>query len=400
MSVGLEAREVVIARYGELWLKGKNRHLFERRLCSNVRDAVQAIAPTRIERTHGGLVLVPQDRVGLVAKRLQQVFGLSSISTARVARPTPEEIADVADEVLAAALEAHPHVGPIRFRVETKRSDKRFPMISTEIDRFVAERVMPRHGDRLKVDLSHPELVLGIEVRPDRAWISAERLRGAGGLPVGTVGRVAALLSGGIDSPVAAWMAMKRGCEVVFISFHSYPYIGASFLQKIQRLVRRLSPWQGPSVLYTVPFAEIQLAVRDRGQESYRTVLYRRMMQRIGSALAGREAASALVTGESLGQVASQTLENLICIGAASDLPVLRPLIAFDKQEAIELARRIGTYELSIEHEPDCCTLFQPQRPVLRARRDVCEEQEAELDMEALVSRAVQTAERTVLAPT
>ncbi len=399
MSVGLEASEVVIARYGELWLKGKNRHLFERRLCSNIRDAVQSIAPTRIERTHGGLVLVPQDRVSLIAKRLQQVFGLSSISTARVARATPEDIAGVADEVLAAALEAHPQAGSIRFRVETKRSDKSFPMISTEIDRFVAERVMPRHGDRLKVDLSHPELVLGIEVRPDRAWVFAERLRGAGGLPVGTVGRVAALLSGGIDSPVAAWMAMKRGCEVVFVSFHSYPYIGASFLQKIQRLVRRLARWQGPSVLYTVPFAEIQLAIRDRAQESYRTVLYRRMMQRIGSALAGREAASALVTGESLGQVASQTLENLICIGAASDLPVLRPLIGFDKQEAVDLARRIGTYELSIEPEPDCCTLFQPQRPVLRGKRDVCEEQEAELDIEAMVSRAVDSAERTMLEP-
>ncbi len=396
--------EVVVARYGELWLKGKNRHLFEERLRANARAALGGIARTRIERVQGGLVFAPEEppdghKRELVARRLQEVFGFSSISPARVARPEPDEIALVAGEVLAAALEERPRASPIRFRVETRRSDKTFPMISTELDRFVADRILGPHHERLKVDLSHPELVLGIHVHADQAWIFAERLPGAGGLPVGTVGRVAVLLSGGIDSPVAAWMSMKRGCEIVSVSFHSYPYVGASFLQKVERIVRRLARWQGPSVLYGVPFAEAQTAIRDRTREDYRTVLYRRMMQRIAAELAGREQATALVTGESLGQVASQTLENLTAIGAASTLPVLRPLIGFDKEETIALARRIGTYELSIEPEPDCCTVFLPRRPVIRGRIDVCEDEEAQLDVDALVTQAVAGAERKSIEP-
>ena len=353
--------------------------------------------PARVEREHGLLVVRSARRVHDVVRVLQDVFGLSSISAARSVQQHPDEIAAVALEVLGEALESRPRGRPIPFRVETQRSDKTFPMRSTELDRFVADRVIPEHQERLKVDLSHPELVLEIHVRPGECFVFAERSRGAGGLPVGTLGRAACLFSGGIDSPVAAWMAMKRGCAVVFVAFHSYPWIGVSFQHKLEALVRVLARYQGTSVLHLVPFAPIQVEIRDRCPSSYRTVLYRRMMQRIGSRIARREHATALVTGDSLGQVASQTLENLICIEEASELPVLRPLIGFDKQETIEVAKRIGTYELSIAPEPDCCTVFQPEKPVIRGQVRQCVSAEAALDVEGLVSAAVEGSERRVL---
>jgi thiamine biosynthesis protein ThiI len=401
MKGAATGRDVVVARFGELWLKGKNRHVFEERARANARAALAGTARVRISRVPGGLVFAPEPEGTreLVARRLQEVFGFTSISPARVTEPEPDAIASLAAEVLAEALETSPAGPPIPFRVESRRSDKTFPLTSTELDRYVADRILAPHTARLRVDLSHPELVLGIHVHADQAWVFARRLAGAGGLPVGTVGRVAALLSGGIDSPVAAWMSMKRGCEVVFVSFHSYPWVGASFLQKVERIVRRLGRWQGPSVLLAVPFADVQTALREHTREDYRTVLYRRAMQRIATELAGRERATALVTGESLGQVASQTLENLTAIGAATALPVLRPLIAFDKEETIALARRIGTYELSIEPEPDCCTVFLPRKPVIRGRIEVCEEEEARLDLAALLAQAVASAERKVIEP-
>jgi thiamine biosynthesis protein ThiI len=338
------APDVVLARYGELWLKGKNRGDFERALARNLRAALLPVdREARVTREHGVIVVRSARAVGSVARALEDVFGLASISPARSVAPDPDAIVSVAREVLARALEARPSDRPIPFRVETKRSDKTFPMRSTELDRFVAERVIPEHRERLRVDLSHPELVLEIHVRERECFVFVERRRGAGGLPVGTVGRAACLLSGGIDSPVAAWMAMKRGCTVVFVAFHSYPWIGAGFQHKIEGLVRALARFQGESVLHLVPFAPIQEEIRERCPPSYRTVLYRRMMQRVAARIARDEGALALVTGESLGQVASQTLENLTCIEEASDLPMLRPLIGFDKQETIALARRIVT---------------------------------------------------------
>jgi thiamine biosynthesis protein ThiI len=396
VSLSTETAQVVVARYGELWLKGKNRGMFERRLERNVRQALDPLTTYRLERAPGQLVVVPDSRPGDVMRRLCEVFGFSSVSIARTADADPEAIAEVAGEVLERALEERPRGTTIPFRVDARRADKSFPLISTELNCFVADRVMPAHEERLRVDLTNPELTLGIHVRPERVYVYAERVPGAGGLPVGTLGRVACLLSGGIDSPVAAWMAMKRGCEVVFVAFHSYPYVGATYLAKIRRLVRRLTRFQHRSVLYEVPFADVQAAIRDGGPPSYRTVLYRRMMQRIATELAGREKAAALVTGESLGQVASQTLENLTCIGAASGLPVLRPLVAFDKTETIERARRIGTFDLSIEPEPDCCTVFQPRKPIIRANPAVCAEVESALDVAALVAAAVAGSERRV----
>jgi len=383
------AGEVVIGRYGELWLKGKNRGDFERALQRNARVALAGLDPgARIEREHGLLVVHPEQGARAVAERLGDVFGLSSLSVARAVPSELSALTEAAHALLAETLEAWPRVRPVRFRVSTQRADKRFPLTSPEIDRHVAERIPPVLAPRLAVDLEQPELELCLHVRTGTSYVFAERLPGAGGLPVGTVGRAVVLLSGGIDSPVAAWMTMKRGCEAVLLAFHSYPWVGLGFERKVERLAAALARYQPRTRLYLAPLAEIQTAVRDQAPPPYRTVLYRRMMQRIAGRLARAERAGALVTGESLGQVASQTLENLACIEAAGELPVLRPLIGFDKPETIALARRIGTFAISIENEPDCCTVFMPERPVIHGKLALCEQAEAALDVEGLVTRA------------
>lgn len=381
---------VVLARYGELWLKGRNRIDFERALVRNTRAALATLDPmAAVEREHGLIVVRPTQRVHDVARRVQDVFGFSSISIARGARSEPDAIVPVAHAMLRVALEERPHGRKVRFRVSTKRAEKRFPLTSQQLDRYVAERLPPELAARVSIDLDEPELVLGIHVRTGTSYAYAERLSGAGGLPVGTVGRAIVLLSGGIDSPVAAWMTMKRGCEAVLLSFHSRPWVGEGFERKVERLARVLARFQPRTRLVLAPLAEIQLAVKEHAPPAYRTVLYRRMMQRIACRLARAEHAGAVVTGESLGQVASQTLENLALIEDAGELLVLRPLIGFDKPETIALARRIGTFELSIESEPDCCTVFQPERPVIRGRLQDCTAAEARLDVETLVTAAL-----------
>jgi thiamine biosynthesis protein ThiI len=380
--------EAVLVRYGELALKGDNRGEFERALVRNIEHALQSVAPARVVREHGRIFVFPETRLEAVARRLTRVFGIANVSPAWGAPSEPERIARAARPVLDAALAGLEPGRKARFRIETNRVDKRFPVPSNSLDRQVAIAIL-RDDDPLVVDLAHPELVLGIEVREDRTWLFCKRYPGPGGLPVGTLGRVACLISGGIDSPVAAWMAMKRGCEVVYVTFHSHPFIGESAKKKVVDLVRVLAPWQRVSRLHVVPFADVQLAIRDAGRDEYRTVLYRRMMQRIASRIALAEGAGALVTGECVGQVASQTLENLTCIGAAASLPVLRPLISFDKRETIERAQALGTFEISKVQEPDCCTLFMPRRPVIRGKLEACEELEQRFDVATLVERAL-----------
>ena len=393
MSPAVAEASLILARYGEMWLKGKNRRDFERALARNVRAALAGHAGLEVEREHGQLSVRVERRPEEALRRLGEVFGFSSLSPARAVEPRLDAIVDAARPLLAEALERAGSARPVRVRVLAQRSDKRFPLTSPELARRVADGVLGPYVGRVVVDLKDAEVTLGISVRPGRAYVFSERRPGAGGLPVGTLGRVVCLLSGGIDSPVAAYLAMKRGCSVAFLSFHSYPYLGEGSKQKVVRLVRALSRYQPRSRLFIAPFTAVQLAVKESAPEGYRTILYRRMMQRIAVRIAARERAGAVVTGESLGQVASQTLENLTCIEAASELPVLRPLIAFDKGETIALARRIGTFAISSEPEPDCCTVFQPARPVIRGTLELSAAAERGLDVEALAERSASEAE-------
>ncbi|MEO2093884.1 MAG: tRNA uracil 4-sulfurtransferase ThiI, partial [bacterium] len=304
--------EMILVRYGELALKGKNRSFFEHALVRNLRSAAAYTSPVRIELSRGRIAVFPERRVMEVARRLQDVFGVKTISPAWGCEPDADPIASLAQRVMTRTLDEWPTSGDISFRVRTKRSDKSFPMTSTELDLYIAEGVLT-NTDRLRVQLKGAQLELGIEVREKRAYVFTKRLPGPGGLPGGTAGRMMCLLSGGIDSPVAAWLAMKRGARVFFVTYHSHPYIGDASKKKVIDLVRRLSRFQVRCRLFIVPFTEIQTSIRDLAPEAYRTVLYRRFMQRLASRLAYREKCRALLTGESLGQVASQTIENMTC---------------------------------------------------------------------------------------
>lgn len=392
----LAAPEIVLVRYGELALKGGNRRSFEKALMRNIRDAVRPLTPVAVERTHGRIQVIPERRSPAVARRVADVFGVKTASPAWGVANDVDAIVEVARALLHDALEEHAGDFPVSFRIRVKRANKGFPLRSAELERHVADRILPG-PDRVEVRLDDPELSLGIEVRETRSYLFLRSLPGPGGLPVGTLGRALCLLSGGIDSPVAAWLAMKRGCHVGHLSFHSAPYLGEGFKKKVADLVRVLTRWQPRATLYVAPFAEVQTTIRDVAPEAYRTVLYRRMMQRIGARLCEREGFQALVTGECLGQVASQTLENMRCIAAATERMVLQPLLTFDKEEIITLARRIGTFEVSSHPQPDCCTVFQPAHPVIRGRLEECAAAEHRMDVEGLVERAVEGTETRVL---
>jgi thiamine biosynthesis protein ThiI len=382
-------RALILARYGEMWLKGKNRREFERALARNARAALRDLPGVHVHREHGQLKIYVESRAAEALRRLADVFGISSLSPARAVRLDVDAIAAAGLAATEEMLDDLPPDRRVPWRVRVRRSDKRFPLTARELEIVVADTVLERHLARFRVDLSHAEVTLGINVRADCAYVFAARHAGAGGLPVGTLGRAVCLLSGGIDSPVAAWMGMKRGLEVAFLSFHSAPYLGEPSKRKIRRLVEELARFQPRNRLYVAPFTPIQLAIRDAAPDGYRTILYRRMMQRVATRVAALERAGCVLTGESLGQVASQTLENLTCIEDASDLPILRPLVAFDKQETIAIAQRIGTFPISSEPEPDCCTVFQPARPAIRGRIAICAAAEARIDVAGLVDAAV-----------
>lgn len=385
-----EPGDLILVRYGELALKGGNRDFFEQTLVANIKRATAPLAKVRVRRERGRLTAHLADhpeRLHAVVRRMQEVPGISSLSVCLGVEPDPDAISAVVNAELERRLEFER--GPVTFRIKARRADKRFALTSAELNQHVAERLPQAVWDKVVVRMKGAELEVGIEVRAQRAYVYLERLPGAGGLPVGTLGRVACLLSGGIDSPVAAWYAMRRGCRVHFVSFLSPPYIGDGTRTKILELVKRVGRFQPRSEVFFVPFTKIQETIRDTAPPAYRTVLYRRMMQRIGSRIAYRNKARALVTGESIGQVASQTLENIGCIAEAAQMPVVRPLIGFDKTETIDVARRIGTFDISNLPEPDCCTVFMPPAPVIRGRIEECHAAEALFDVDELVREAL-----------
>jgi thiamine biosynthesis protein ThiI len=388
--------DLIVLRHGELFLKGDNRRWFEDLLLGHVRRAlVRSLPEGRVERGQGRFfVLCPPPHVARVLDALARVFGVSSLSPAVA---VPQEMAAIGEAAVALVGEVQSRERPASFRIRAHRSDKQFPLPSPEIGRQVGAQVVEAFG--LRVDLVQPELTVGVEVGPVRSFVFAERLLGAGGLPVGSSGAVALLLSGGIDSPVAGHLMQKRGCTLFAIHFESPPYTGARTRAKVLELARKLAPAQGSLVVNLVRFTPIQTAIRDRAPCELAVVLYRRAMMRIASMLARQRGCLALATGESLGQVASQTLENLACIEETADLPVLRPLLTYDKAETVELARHIGTYDLSIAPYEDCCSLFVPRHPATRARAETLDRVEAGIDLRRLLEEAAAAVETVALEP-
>jgi thiamine biosynthesis protein ThiI len=375
----------VIVHYQELALKGKNRPWFLGRLVRNLRRATSDLDVRNVRGLMGRIEIVlgpdaPRDAVG---ERIRRVFGIANFS---YARRTPLDL----DAVAASILQDLGGRTCESFRVSARRADKRFPLTSPQVEREVGGRIKEAKGWR--VNLDEPDLEIHLELLTDQAFYFFGKERGAGGLPTGTGGRVVCLLSGGIDSPVAAHRIMKRGCTATFVHFHSYPILSRASQEKARELVQLLTRWQQRSTLYLVPFGDVQQQVVLAVPPPMRVIVYRRLMLRIADTIARTRKALALVTGDSIGQVASQTLENLSVVGDATTMPIFRPLIGMDKSEIVAEAQAIGSYPISIVPDQDCCTLFTPRNPLTRARLDDIAAAERALPIDDLVSRAVQEA--------
>ncbi len=355
-------KEIILCYQGEMALKGLNRATFEAVLSKALRYRVRELGRFQVYKAQSTMYVEPRDQeaeanVGEAYERVRRVFGLAALSRAAVCEKNFEAIQAAAEEYLGGALQK-----ARTFKVEAKRSDKSFPMKSPELCRELGGFLLAKHP-HLRVDVKHPELTVMVEVRDYGAYIHGPKTPGAGGLPVGTSGRAINMLSGGIDSPVAAWFMARRGLALHHIHFASPPYTSEAAKQKVADLARIVSGYTGNCVLYVVPYTKPQEYIRDNAPDVLFTVLMRRSMMRIANRVAKEIDAKALVTGESLAQVASQTLMALACTDAAQDLPILRPLIGLDKTEIVEVARRIGTFETSILPYEDCCTIFTPPHP-------------------------------------
>ena len=372
----------IVIHYQELALKGKNRPWFLGKLVRNLRNAVADLDVTTVRPLMGRIemVLGPTATREQVGERIRRTFGIGNFS---YAGRTPLDL----DLITAAILRGLEGRSCSSFRVSVRRADKRFPMTSPQVERQVGGLIQEARG--WKVNLDNPELEIHVELLTNQAFYFFGKERGPGGLPTGTAGRVACLTSGGIDSPVAAHRMMKRGCAVTFIHFHSYPILSKASQDKARELVALLTRWQHRSRLYLVAFGDIQQQVVLAVPGPMRVVVYRRLMLRIAERIARARGAQALVTGDVVGQVASQTLENLAVIGAVAGLPLFRPLIGMDKEEITAEAIKIGSYPISIIPDQDCCTLFTPRNPQTRSRLPDIEKAEAALPIDELVERAV-----------
>jgi thiamine biosynthesis protein ThiI len=372
----------IVVHYQEIALKGKNRPWFLARLVRNLRRAVSDLDVRAVRALMGRIEveLGPGAAREEVGERIRKTFGIANFSHATRTRLDLDVIAaDVLRDLEGENCSS--------FRVSARRADKRFPLTSPQIEREIGGRVKAARG--WTVNLEKPELVIHVELLTSEGFYYFRKERGAGGLPTGTAGKVACLLSGGIDSPVAAHRMMKRGCVVTFVHFHSYPILSRASQEKARELVRLLTEWQHQSRLYLVPFGEIQQQVILSVPGPMRVVIYRRLMLRIAERIARLRHAQALITGDVVGQVASQTLENLAVVGRVATLPLFRPLIGMDKDEITAEAIRLGTYPISIIPDQDCCTLFTPRNPLTRARLADIEAAEEALPIDTFVTQAV-----------
>ena len=381
----------VIIHYHELALKGRNREHFEQRLVRNIRWALKGLGVKRVENLRSRIRVILPNGVSddIVKDRLVRVFGIANFLMACI---MPLDL-------------AHPDLGELNnaigqdlqqrsfttFRVTAKRADKRLPLTSMDVERAVGKHLCTITGK--KVSLTNPDLTVYVELLSKDVYYSVDKVVGPGGMPVGVSGQVACLISGGIDSPVAAYRMMKRGCRALFVHFSGRPLVGRASEEKVHDLVQALTAHQYQSRLYVVPFGEIQREIVAQAPAPFRVVLYRRLMLRIAEELAQREQCWGLVTGDSLGQVASQTPENLSVVEEAAELPILRPLIGMDKAEITDQAQRIGTFSISIEPDQDCCSLFTPPHPSTKTRIDDIRKIERMFDIGTLVKQGLDRAE-------
>ena len=383
--------EMILLKLGEMVLKGLNRRSFEDKLQANLARRLHRYGQFRIYTRQSTTYVEPKDdscdMEGAYAA-VKQVFGVVGVSLARACEKDADAMLETARTYLADRL-----LAARTFKVESKRADKSFPMTSIQLSQYVGGELHEAFP-HLKVDVHHPEVTIHLEVRDFAAYVHADPEPGAGGLPVGINGRAVSLLSGGIDSPVASWMIAKRGVALEMVHFFSYPYTSPEARDKVIELARLLTPWCGRLTVHVVPFTAIQEELRRACPPELFTVLMRRFMMRIAREVARRCGARALVTGECLGQVASQTMEAMRCTGAVADLPILRPCIGLDKEEIIQTARKIGTFETSILPYEDCCTVFTPRHPRLHPTLVEAEAAEAALDIDGMVRAAVEGIER------
>lgn len=387
-------KEIILIKNGELVLKGLNRNTFEDILVKNIRRRLQAFGKFEIKRAQSTIYINPIDddfdfegALDAVGK----IFGIAGYSRACVCEKDINDIIQKSKVYFAEQLKEVK-----TFKVEAKRSDKRFPLKSPQICETLGGSLLEAFP-HLKVDVHNPDITVTVEVRDFNAFVRANQIHGAGGLPVGTAGRAAILISGGIDSPVAAWTMAKRGLELNAIHFASPPYTSPRAELKVRNLLEKVAAYSGPIRLGIVPFTEIQEQIAEKCPEEFFTLIMRRMMMRISEQLANQRGCLALITGESLGQVASQTLPALAVTDTVADIPTLRPLIGMDKEEIIAISRKIDTFEISIQPYEDCCTVFTPKHPKTRPTIKQCIDAESNLDIETLIKTAVENTQYSII---
>ena len=376
---------IILVRYTEIHLKGLNRPFFEKKLIANMKSSLKGI-PCKIYHEQGRIYVhsVPDDSFDEAIDRLRRVFGIHSLSPAYVVDKDWDNVVNTCYELMEKEIERS---GKTSFKVFARRSDKHYFMNSDAINRELGGLMLERFPC-LHVDIHNPEIKLCIEIR-DSAYVYCEEIPCANGMPIGSAGKATLLISGGIDSPVAGYMMAKRGLILSAVHFYSYPYTSERARDKVVELAGLLSKYAGPIRLFLVPFTDIQMKIYDECPEKETTVIMRRLMMKIAERIAVSEESRALITGEALGQVASQTLESLCVTNDAVSMPVFRPLIGFDKDEIMELARKIGTYETSILPYEDCCTVFVPKHPVTKPDLETLRASEAAVDFSELIEKAI-----------
>jgi len=383
-------------KYGEIILKGLNRPKFEERLIKNIKYRLYGLGEIKITKIQATVYIEPLCEnydYDEAINRLKKVFGILYISRSKKL----EKDMEIIKKEALRCLDAEKSKGRT-YKVEAKRTDKSFPLKSPEIQQEVGAALYEKYYGELKVDVKNPDIVVQVEIRPEGAYVYSHKEAGPGGLPLGINGKCALMLSGGIDSPVAGYMIAKRGIELIAVHFHSYPYTSERAKNKVLDLAKKLSDYVGRIELFVVPFTDIQLLINDKADNDMLVILMRRYMMRITEKIAEKYGAKAIVTGESLGQVASQTIESIAVTNEVADMPVLRPLIGMDKEEITKISRKIDTFDISIQPYEDCCTVFVPKHPKTKPRVDFAREQEARLEgIDKLVEEAIENTEQIVI---